>query len=396
MLNFSVLRRTTLLRSQRVLAAFLLFIALAVAASLDAQQNSASPSSASSATPPVLDPEITSYNAYLLKPATAVRTPYHDDQETPPPPEERTAKNALNGAIMYYYLKSVPSNPLTLEIHDAQGQVVRRFNSLTPAADPTSKNHLSKDAGLNRFVWDLRYEAPQVLNFTYSGGPQDHMEHSVSGDAPPAGTPRDQLLGPLVVPGQYEVFFIGNGMVMKQPLTITLDPRIHVSQADLEAQLVALKRIGSGLAASAKAFHSIVNLRAAIADRLKTLGTAAANPQVKGSAEALNELDKKAADILEGTSEASGTGSINRDLARTSFLIQSDDAAPSQTAQAALEKSCTQLNKNLTTWRGLDSQSVPATNTIIAKSALAALPTATVMSITSVSHDAATADACAP
>jgi len=343
----------------------------------------------------VLDPEITSYNAYLLKPATAVRSPYHDDRETPLPPEGPTAKNLPNGAIIYYYLKSVPSNPLTLEIHDAHGKVVRRFNSLTPAADSTSKNHLSKDAGLNRFVWDLRYEPPQVLNFTYSGRPQVHIEHSVSGDAPPAGTPREQLLGPLVVPGQYEVFFIGNGMVMKQPLTITLDPRIHVSQADLEAQLLALKRIDSGLAASTKAFYSITNLRVAIADRLKTLGVPAANPQAKGSAEALNELDKKAADILEGTSEAPGLGPVNRDLAHTSFLIQSDDAAPSQTAQAALEKSCTQLNKDLTTWRDMDSQAVPVTNTIIAKSGLAALPTATVMSITAIPHDAGSTDACA-
>jgi hypothetical protein len=39
---------------------------------------------------------------------------------------------------------------------------------------------------------------------------------------------------------------------------------------------------------------------------------------------------------------------------------------------------------------------VPATNTIIIKSNLAALPTATVMSITSTSHDASSADACAP
>jgi hypothetical protein len=379
-------------RSQRLLAAVLLIFAVAAATSLDAQQNSAPPSSA---TPPVLDPEITSYNAYLLKPATAVRTP-RDDRETPQPAEGPAAKNPSNGAIIYYYLKTVPSNPLTLEIHDAQGKVVRHFNSLTPAADSTSKNHLSKEVGLNRFVWDLRYEPPQVIDFGSSAGLQDHAGHTNSEHVLPAGTAHEQLLGPLAVPGQYELFFIGNGMVMKQPLTITLDPRVHVSLADLEAQLLALKRTDSGLAASAQAFQSITNLRAAIADRLNTLRTAAANPQAKGSADALNDLDKKAAAILEGTFEAPGVGPINRDLARTNFFIQSGDAAPSQTAQAVLEESCAQLNKNLSAWRDLDSQAVPATNTIIAKSNLAALPTATVMSITSASHDAPTTDACAP
>src|SRR3984957_8763576 len=119
-------------------------------------------------------PEIAGANAYLMRPSTAIRTRYDNDQETPLPPEEPTAKNPPDGAIIDYYLKSVPPNPLTLEIHDAQGKVVRRFNSLAPAVDSTPKNvpeywfgppaHLSKDAGLNRFVWDLRYDPPQALN----------------------------------------------------------------------------------------------------------------------------------------------------------------------------------------------------------------------------------------
>ena len=380
-------------------------------------------------------PEVAGANAYLLKPANVVRTRYDNDQETPLPPEEPTAKNPPDGAIIDYFLKSVPSNPLSLEIHDAHGKVVRRFNSLVPALDSTPKNvpdywfgpatHLSKDAGLNRFVWDLRYDPPQALNFSYYGGLLDYVEYTISDHALPADTPREQTLGPLAVPGQYEVFFIGNGTVMKQPLTITLDPRVHVSQADLEAQLLAAKRIDSGLAASTNAFHSITNLRAAIADRLKTLGVkpeekpnadrisaamgdsekheekkdekaATASPEAKASIDALRDLDEKAAAIVEGTFEAPGVGPINRDLARTSFFIQSGDAAPSQTAQAVLEDSCSELNKNLTNWRDLDSQAVPATNTIIAKSGLAALPTATVMSITALQHDGGPADACAP
>jgi hypothetical protein len=195
----------------------------------------------------------------------------------------------------------------------------------------------------------------------------------------------------------------------------------------LEAQLLAAKRIDSGLAASTKAFQSITNLRAAIADRLKTLGVplkqkpasrfseqsgapkeksaeekaqeekaVAASPEAKASADALSDLDKKAAAILEGSFEAPGVGPINRDLARTSFFIQSGDAAPSQTAKAVLEESCNELNKNLTAWHDVDSQAVPATNTIIAKSGLAALPTAAVMSITAAPHDGGSTDACAP
>jgi photosystem II stability/assembly factor-like uncharacterized protein len=378
-------------------------------------------------------PEIASANAYLLKPSPAIRVRYDNDQETPLPPEEPTAKNPPDGAIIDYYLKSVPTNPLSIEIHDAQGKVVRRFNSLTPPVDSTPKNvpdywfgppaQPTKNAGLNRFVWDLRYDPPQTLNFSYYGGLLDYIEYTISDHALAADSPREQTLGPLAVPGQYEVFFVGNGTVMKQPLTITLDPRVHVSQADLEAQLLAEKRITSGLAASTKAFQSITNLRAAITDRLKTLGVnpeekpiedrssaalkendkhaaapvpANVSPANKASIDALNDLDKKAEAIQQGTFDAPGVGPINRDLARTSFFIESGDAAPNKTAQTVLEESCSALNKNLSAWRDLDSQAVPATNTIIANSGVAALPTATVMSITAAPHDANSTDACAP
>ena len=202
-------------------------------------------------------PEIANSNAYLLKPATVVRTRYDNDQETPLPPEEPTAKNPPDGAIIDYYLKSVPSNPLTLEIHDAQGKVVRRFNSLTLPVDSTPKNvpdywfgppaHLSKDAGLNRFVWDLRYDPPQALKLHLLRRPARlHRVHHLRSCAPRRYPARTKSRPALAVPGQYEVFFIGNGTVMKQPLTITLDPRVHVSQADLEAQFLAGKRIDSG------------------------------------------------------------------------------------------------------------------------------------------------------
>jgi photosystem II stability/assembly factor-like uncharacterized protein len=406
------------------------------------------------------DPQISSVNAYLFKPEPTVRVRYDNDQETPLPPEEPTAKNPPDGAIIDYYLKSAPTTPLTIEIHDPQGKLVRRFTSLTPKPNTTLKNvpdywfgpqpQLSTNVGMNRFVWDLRYDPPQALNFSYYGGMLDYIEYTLSDHALPGDTPREQTLGPIAVPGQYEIILIGNGSLMKQQLTITLDPRVHLSRADLDAQLVASKRIVSGLAASSKAYQSIASLRAAIADRLKTLGpmaeekpaaepaganakektaeekakdaeaakragaaapqsnaataansgagagVQAASPEAKASADALKDLDKKAEAIQQGTFTSPGVGPVNRDLARTSFFVQSGDAAPSETAKAALDESCSALNKNLAAWHDLDANAVPATNVIIAKSSLAALPTATVMSITAAPSSPAPTDACQP
>jgi len=398
----------------------------------------------------VAGPEILTVHAYLMKPAPAVRVRYDNDQETPLPPEEPTAKNPPDGAIIDYYLDSKPSNPLTLEIRDSQGKLVRRFTSLPPKPDTTPKNvpdywfgpqaQLSANMGMNRFVWDLRYDPPDALNFSYYGEMLEYVEYTISDHALPADTPREQTLGPIAVPGQYQLTLIGNGSVMKQPLTVTIDPRVHVSQAELEAQLLASKRIVSGLAASASSYTSLAALRAAIADRVKTLGpmpeekpsgnkadgtsgngvtqakakekteeekakdaqaaklagatsqttpplpnganvsaanaaqAAAVSPQAKAAAEALKDLDKKAESIQEGSAEAPGVGPVNRDLARTSFFIQSGDAAPSDTAKAALDESCSALNKGLLALRELNAQAIPATNAVIAKANLAPLP----------------------
>ena len=152
-----------------------------------------------------------------------------------------------------------------------------------------------------------------ALNFSYYGGILDYIEYTLSDHALPGDTPREQTLGPIAVPGHYEVFLIGNGSLMKQPLTITLDPRVHVSQSDLDAQLVATKRIVAGLAASAKAYDSITSLRDAIADRLKTLGPMPEEkPAADGAAGATDAKEKTAEEKAKDAEAAKRAGAAAR------------------------------------------------------------------------------------
>jgi photosystem II stability/assembly factor-like uncharacterized protein len=350
-------------------------------------------------------PEIISANAYLLRPSTAIRVRWDNDQETPLPPETPAGKNPPDGAIFDYYLKSVPPGVITLEIHDAQGKFVRRFTSLAPAPDTTPKNvpeywfgplaALSKNVGHNRFVWDLRYDSPRTLPFSYYGNILDYVEYTLSDHAIPEDTPREQTLGPLAVPGQFEAVLIANGALMKQPFTISLDPRVHVSQADLAKQLDAGNKITAGLVSSYKAYLAVAPIREAIAARQKDFaghakGVAAEprqNAQAKDAAaapvqtaegkdlsDALEDLDKKIAAVQEGTPKAPGVGPIHRDLARISFMIESGDAAPSQTAESALNESCASLNKNIAAWRDLAAQGFAPVNALLAKYNLVQLP----------------------
>ena len=73
--------------------------------------------------------------------------------------------NPANGMVIYYQLPELDdSTEITLEVHDANGGLVRSFSSVK---DPNYVKHngggpppapvLSKNKGLNRFVWDMNY-----------------------------------------------------------------------------------------------------------------------------------------------------------------------------------------------------------------------------------------------
>lgn len=330
-------------------------------------------------------PQIAASDGYFLRPADAVRVRWDNDQETPLPPEVPAGKNPPDGAILYYFLKSVPSGELTVEIRDSNKNIVRRFTSVAPPPDITLKNVpdywfappavLTKNAGLNRFAWDLRYDPPPTLPYSYWGNALDYIEYTLTINAIPGETPVKQTLGPLVVPGKYEVTFIGGGVLMRQSLVVLPDPRIRATQEDLVAQFNASQKIVAGLKTSYSAAKSAEPFEAALADRQKNLESLVKqNPAAKEAADALNLFQAQVESILDGTSQAPGFGYVNRDLARLSFEAGSGDAAPTAPISAAIEESCSALSSALTKWRALPSQSLPPLNAVLAKFNLAPLP----------------------
>ena len=132
----------------------------------------------------------------LYKPAPAIRLNPESFFGTPFPPEEPQAKNPPAGAVIDYYFKSAPAEA-TLEILDSKGQVVRTFSSKDAARAASGRRQeavadiwvvppvrLTTRAGMNRFVWDLKYtEGPLALPGTYQvrlkAGGQD--AHSAAG-----------------------------------------------------------------------------------------------------------------------------------------------------------------------------------------------------------------------
>ncbi len=117
--------------------------------------------------------------AHLYPPARAIRIRRSENHDSPLPPETPVGANPPAGAIFDYFLKSPAGGEVTLEIHDQQGNVVRKYSSSDAepplAAAPEFPKFwlpkfvpLSNAPGAHRFVWDLRYAPPSALRNEYS------------------------------------------------------------------------------------------------------------------------------------------------------------------------------------------------------------------------------------
>ena len=319
--------------------------------------------------------------AHLLPPRPAVRTRWDMNQDTPYPPETPAAKNPPDGAIVNYLLQSPPAGEIALSIYDEKKNLVREFSSVPTPIDPTPANApeywfappaaLTTDAGLNRFVWNLRYPAPKTLHYGYFDGHLDYIEYTLADHAIPGETPREQPDGPYVVPGTYSLVLKVDGKSYSQPLTITLDPRVHVSQADLVEQLAAEQNISAQMAASFTGYDQVTTLRVAIADRTKATS---GNTALQKLTDALKSLDERAAKLETGTPQDLGFGPLNRDLARTATMIESGDARPAELLQANITQFCQALAKRVTEWSGLNKNDIPSLSSQLQAAGLSGLP----------------------
>jgi len=159
-----------------------------------------------------------------------------------------------------------------------------------------------------------------------------------------------------------------DGKTYRQPLVISLDPRVHVSPGDLEAQLDLARMIDAWMNASYHSYNEVGALRVAVANRQKSL---AADSPLTGP---LQVLDKELAEIQDGTNTAPGFGAVNRDVARFVTMIQSGDIRPAKSVIENAAPSCVALRNVLARWRKINGEGLPALNKLLVQSKLSALP----------------------
>jgi len=289
----------------------------------------------------------------LFKPQTAIRVRYSQWPDTPLPPDEPAAENPPDGAMIDYVIGTggARGKPVTLEVLDGT-RLVRRYASTDTAMAPADVGNtprywirptqvLSTEPGMHRFVWDLRYPAPAVLN----------LEYPIS--ATPRNTPREPH-GPWVVPGTYTVRLTVNGQTYTQPLTVRMDPRVKASAATLARQF-----------ALSKSVYDDINRTRGVLDELRGLRANFRELRGKASGDvlaAVDSIDRAAAALEGGEGGFGGGGRGGRagtaptlagtigELGQLYGALQEADVPPTAQLVAAVQAAQRQVQPTLARW----------------------------------------------
>ena len=301
--------------------------------------------------------EVANAPAQLFKPQLTYRVRRNNNPDTPLPPEEPAGQNPPDGAMIDYWLKAAPSGPVTLEIVDASsGKIVRHFSSADKPepVNPKELNvpmywvrparTLSAAFGMHRFLWDLTYPAPDVLDHDY---PISAIFHD---------TPRYPL-GATVLPGEYKVVLSVGGKNYTQTFAIKMDPRVKTSPEDLRRQFDLDRKIADSLHKDFEALQQVRSLRA----QLKALAN---SPDAIKKAAA--ELEAKA-EPIEGQGGGYGARYLSTPAGRSLSRLNSGfnavvsaldtaDAAPTTQQIAMFGELNKALEEQLSAWAQLKSK----------------------------------------
>jgi photosystem II stability/assembly factor-like uncharacterized protein len=301
-----------------------------------------------------LSAQVTQADRWLFTPSDAWRRPgggFSPSRFMP------MGENPPNGAVLDFSLKAAPDSttPVTLEIRDARDSVVRVF-STRPAPEGDT---LKVKAGMNRFVWDLRYPGA----------------HRFKGMVLWAGDTR----GPVAVPGTYTAKLSAGTWSMTRTFQVREDPRVRVAQADLQQQfdfLILIRDRVSAANDAVKQIRGLVTQLDGVIERVKGQDSARAITSRADSLKAhLTTVERAIYQVQNRSGEdpLNFPIRINNKLAALTGVVGSADARPTDQSRAVFQNLNAQLETQLDRLHQIVTEEVPAFNRLVKEQEIPAL-----------------------
>ena len=249
-------------------------------------------------------PETATAAAHLFKPVPAVH-------------------NVSDGVIDYYLAKV--ADKVTIEILDPANKVIQTFVSAPTTGKKTTDAEDDADerrgavkpptnvTGINRFTWNLRYPGA----YSFPG--------MVLWSA-------NAKMGPNAVPGTYHVRLTAAGVTETQDLVVEKDPRLNVSQEDLQKQFDLASKLRDQLSQADTMVSEVRQIRKQVDDAVK--GSADLKPQADAMMAKFTAVEEALYQVKNRSDQDPLNFPIrlNNIIGALSRSVMAGDAAP--TAQA--------------------------------------------------------------
>jgi len=272
-------------------------------------------------------------------------------------------QNPPAGAVIHYVLGAAPAEDaeLVLEILDGDGELLRSFSSTTP--EPRAPNPfrdflpesdeprlLPVEAGMNRFVWDLRLRDARLVE-----------------DAILWGLAR----GPRIAPGTYRARLRLGELERTREFEVRADPRLAVTRAEIDEQFALARRVWATLEESHQAIRRVRDIRQQVRDLTRRLdgaghgdGLAAASGELEI---ALTALERKLTqprgeaiqDVLNFPPQLDGQ------LIGLLSIVDGVDAPPTDGSIERFDDLRAELDRGLAELRGVIEHELAAFNALV-------------------------------
>jgi hypothetical protein len=214
---------------------------------------------------------------------------------------------------------------------------------------------------MHRFTWDLRYTTPQALHVQT---PYNYSTAAIVGETPLPP------LGPLVLPGSYEVRLTVDGHTYRQPFEVQMDPRVSFQRDQLQSTLDLQRKISTALEKNFAAIEQVKSLQAQLAEIIKRPDTDSIAKTGKELNAKVGAMQGEAAFSALDTPTRGSLLTINDSLISLMTLADGADFAPSAGSITSFENVCKALNATLAEWQSLKSKDVAEFSKTIAGQAV--------------------------
>jgi photosystem II stability/assembly factor-like uncharacterized protein len=283
-----------------------------------------------------------------------------------------TGRNPAFGATIFYRLARAPreKEEVKLEILDHDGKVVRSLSNLkAEGADDAggggggggddddrrggggSAHKLSPRAGLNSFIWDLRW--PDATRFKglllWGGG----------------------LQGPRAVPGAYRVRLTAYGVTQERELELRKDPRLATTLADYEKRFDLHKRIRDELTATHDAITQMRDVREQVKGVAARAKDAAPDSAIANASERIGKRLTAIEEALYQTKLKSSQDMLNypirlnNKLSLLTDVVDGADAAPTDQSYEVYRELSTKIDAQLTEYHRVLEVDLAAFNALV-------------------------------